>query len=108
MPGASPGLSPEYGRSPSLCTFPEHRCPGLGSGLPFLTTCEGQASLNSPGFSTTVSRGSCDSHSHPLCRLSYRGAGFKSYSKNSLFWQYLNEEFTNKNLRRKLTGKAQD
>jgi|GEM_PF-6994989 len=74
--GASPPGLTRRVRAEALVSAPSlnSHYSGLGSGLPFSTTSGGQASLNSPDFSTTISRGSCSFfYSHPLYRLSYRG-----------------------------------
>jgi len=59
--GASPPSLSRRVRAEALVSAPSlnNDNPGLGSGLPFFTCREGQASLNSPDFSTTISRGSC-------------------------------------------------
>ena len=59
--GASPPSLPRRVRAEALVSAPSLNSDssGLGSGLPFSTSSEGQASLNSPDFSTTISRGSC-------------------------------------------------
>jgi site-specific DNA recombinase len=59
--GASPPGFTRRVRAEALVSAPSLNIiySGLGSGLPFSTTRGGQASLNSPDFSTTISRGSC-------------------------------------------------
>jgi len=59
--GASPPEFTRRVRAEALVSAPSlnSHYSGLGSGLPFSTTRGGQASLNSPDFSTTISRGSC-------------------------------------------------
>jgi hypothetical protein len=74
--GASPPSFSRRVRAEALVSAPSLNSYGLGlgSGLPFSASSEGQASLNSPDFSTTISHGSCSfSYSHPLYQLSYRG-----------------------------------
>jgi hypothetical protein len=59
--GASPPSLSRRVRAKALVSAPSlnNAGSGLGSGLPFSAASEGQASLNSPDFSTTISRGSC-------------------------------------------------
>ena len=59
--GASPPGFARRVRAEALVSAPSlnNGNSGLGSGLPFSNFVGGQASLNSPDFSTTISRGSC-------------------------------------------------
>jgi len=70
LPPASPGV-----RAFALVSAPSpsHRD---GAWLRVALSAQGgRVSLNSPDSSTTIPRGSCNLYSHPLCQLSYRGAG---------------------------------
>jgi hypothetical protein len=84
--GGCRALPPSFARGTSccssLCTFPDYDTPSrLGSGLPFSATCGSQASLNSPDFSTTISRGSCNSLQPPALPIELPRSRFINLTK---------------------------